>query len=40
MDNITRNRIEEYIFSQDGVVRTADFQKAGFHNVYLTELVE
>ncbi|MDF1568614.1 MAG: type IV toxin-antitoxin system AbiEi family antitoxin domain-containing protein [Spirochaetaceae bacterium] len=40
MDQKTRDRIKEYLASQDGVIRTSDFQKAGLHNAYLTVLVE
>ncbi len=39
MEQSTRARIVEYIESQDGVVRTSGLQDAGFHNVYLQELV-
>jgi predicted transcriptional regulator of viral defense system len=40
VDQITRDRIKEYLASQDGVIRTSHFQKAGLHNSYLTVLVE
>ena len=40
MDDNIRHRIDEYLKSQDGVIRTSDFQRAGFHNSYLAELSE
>ena len=40
MDEDTRQGIEEYLKSQGGAIRTADFRRAGFHNSYLTELAE
>lgn len=40
MDQKTRDRIDEYLSSHTGVLRTSDFQTAGLHNSYLTELVE
>lgn len=40
MDQKTRARIDEYLSSQKGVIRTSDFQTAGLHNSYLTELVD
>ena len=40
MGDKTRYRISEYLESHDGVIRTTDFQRAGFHNSYLAELSE
>lgn len=40
MDHKTRNRIDEYLQSHNGILRTIDFQKAGLHNSYLKELVD
>ena len=40
MDQKTRDRIDEYLISHSGVLRTSDFQTVGLHNSYLTELVE
>jgi predicted transcriptional regulator of viral defense system len=40
MEQKTRRRIEEYIKEHDGIVRTSVFQDDGFHNTYLSELVE
>ncbi len=40
MKQNTRSRIEEYLEDHDGIVRTSVFQGDGFHNSYLTELVE
>lgn len=40
MDEATRERISEYVTTHDGVIRTKDFQQAGFHNLYLSELTE
>ena len=38
MEEATKERISEYIAAQSGVTRTKDFQRAGFHNSYLSEL--
>jgi predicted transcriptional regulator of viral defense system len=38
MDEATKERISEYIAAHSGVIRTKDFQRAGFHNSYLSEL--
>jgi predicted transcriptional regulator of viral defense system len=38
METKIRNRIEEYIAANNGIIRTSEFQKAGFHNIYLSEL--
>jgi predicted transcriptional regulator of viral defense system len=40
MEQKTRSRIEEYLKEHDGIVRTSVFQDDGFHNIYLSELVE
>ncbi len=40
MDQATRERISEYLATHGGVIRTKDFQRAGFHNLYLSELTE
>jgi len=40
MEKQTKKRIDEYLKSHDGVIRTSDFQKAGFHNIYLSELTK
>ncbi len=40
MEQNTRSRIEDYLEDHDGIVRTSVFQGEGFHNSYLTELVE
>ena len=40
MEQNTRSRIEEYLEDHNGIVRTSVFQGDGFHNSYLTELVE
>lgn len=40
MDQKTKNRIDDYLSSQKGAIRTSDFQTAGLHNSYLTELVD
>ena len=40
MEQKTRSRIEEYLKEHDGIVRTSVFQDSGFHNIYLSELVE
>ncbi|MEA1910673.1 MAG: hypothetical protein U9N32_03235 [Spirochaetota bacterium] len=40
MEQKTRSRIEEYLEEHDGIVRTSVFQGDGFHNTYLTELVD
>lgn len=40
MEQKTRRRIEEYLKEHDGIVRTSVFQDDGFHNTYLSELVE
>jgi predicted transcriptional regulator of viral defense system len=38
MDEATKERISKYIAAHSGVIRTKDFQRAGFHNSYLSEL--
>ena len=40
MEKETKERINEYLKTQGGVIRTSEFQKAGFHNSYLSELTE
>jgi predicted transcriptional regulator of viral defense system len=40
MEQKTRIRIEEYLEDHDGIARTSVFQSDGFHNSYLTELLE
>ena len=40
MDGVTKDRIAEYLTEHDGVIRTTEFQQAGFHNSYLSELTE
>ena len=40
MDQQTRERMDEYLGSHNGVIRTSDFQAAGLHNFYLKELVD
>jgi predicted transcriptional regulator of viral defense system len=40
MDQRTRDRIDEYLSSHNGAIRTSDFQTAGLHNSYITELVD
>lgn len=40
MNQKTRDRIDEYLSSHNGFIRTSDFQTAGLHNSYLTELVD
>ncbi len=40
MEKETKGRINEYLKTQGGVIRTSEFQKAGFHNSYLSELTE
>ncbi len=40
MDDRTNDRIIEYLTAHDGIIRTTDFQQAGFHNSYLSELTE
>ncbi|MDX9801744.1 MAG: hypothetical protein RBT69_10465 [Spirochaetia bacterium] len=40
MDQKTRSRIKEYLENHEGIARTSVFQSDGFHNSYLTELVE
>jgi predicted transcriptional regulator of viral defense system len=38
MDDRTRHRIKEYLSMHEGVIRTSEFQSAGFHNSYLSKL--
>lgn len=40
MEKQTRDRIEQYLEAHAGVIRTIDFQHAGLHNKYLTELAD
>lgn len=40
MDKQTKKRIDDYLKTHGGVIRTSDFQKAGFHNTYLSELTK
>jgi predicted transcriptional regulator of viral defense system len=40
MEKETKERINEYLKTQGGVIRTSDFQKAGFHNSYLSDLTK
>jgi predicted transcriptional regulator of viral defense system len=40
METQTKERINDYLKTHGGVIRTSDFQKAGFHNSYLSELTE
>ena len=40
MEKQTKKRIDEYLKTHGGVIRTSDFQKAGFHNSYLSVLTE
>jgi predicted transcriptional regulator of viral defense system len=39
MDRKIQKRIDEYIESCGGMIRTSAFQKAGFHNSYLNDLM-
>lgn len=40
MEKQTKERINEYLKTHEGVIHTSDFQKAGFHNSYLSELTK
>ena len=40
MDGVIKERVSEYLSIHDGVIRTKDFQRAGFHNSYLSELTK
>lgn len=40
MDQKTSDRIDKYLLSHNGILRTTDFQTAGLHNSYLKELVD
>ncbi len=40
MDQKTKSKIEAYFKEHEGIARTSGFQRNGFHNSYLTELVE
>jgi predicted transcriptional regulator of viral defense system len=40
MEKQTKKHIDEYLKTHGGVIRTSDFQKAGFHNTYLSELTK
>ncbi|HPM09958.1 MAG TPA: hypothetical protein PK941_05870 [Paludibacter sp.] len=39
MDQKTRDKIDTYLNSHTGIIRTSDFRTAGLHNSCLTELV-
>ena len=38
MEETTRRRIESYLDTHDGIIRTVDFQRAGLHNSYISTL--
>lgn len=40
MRHRTRRRIENYLETHAGIIRTIDFQRAGLHNAYLTILAD
>lgn len=40
MEPRTLRRIEEYLDDHAGIIRTQEFQRAGFHNAYLATLVD
>ncbi len=39
MENATRRRIDAYLETHAGIIRTADFQRAGLHNSYISALL-
>lgn len=40
MNQNIRDRVDKYLSSHTGSIRTSDFQAAGLHNSYLKELVQ
>lgn len=40
MEEETRHRIDRYLVENAGIIRTADFQRAGLHNTYISALVD
>jgi predicted transcriptional regulator of viral defense system len=40
MENETRYRIDRYLVENAGIIQTADFQRAGLHNKYISALVD
>ncbi len=40
MEEETRHRIYRYLVENAGIIRTADFQRAGLHNKYISALVD
>jgi len=40
MEEETRSRIDRYLRENAGIIRTADFQRAGIHNKYISTLID
>lgn len=40
MESETRGRIDRYLMENAGVIQTADFQRAGLHNKYISALID